>query len=607
MPGKVIHCAKTRCITFRSPRCCAKTICPKWGVYLKKIKANKNQSFIMGAAILTLCLLIVKIIGMLYKVSLSRLYGPVGAALLSNAYELYIPLFTLATAGFPIAVSRMVSESMSKGRYKDVRRIKKVAIPFFVAAGVIALLLMVLFSFFYVRIIKSPDSLVSMIVLAPAIFFGCLVSAYRGYYEGMRNMVPTAVSEVVEALIKLLVGYSLAYFVMNFGGKLFGITDERTLLKYSVAAAIFGITLGSFCSFLYIYLRYRITGDAITPEMYKAATKPRSGRETFRILLKTAIPIGLGALIMSVAGTVDSMLIQRRLIHMMDNIPQRLLEQYPGLIPQEKVKEGLVHSYLWGCYSYAMTIMNLVVTVTQAFGTTALPNVTEAYTKGNKEYLKRSMETVMRVTFVFTIPAGLGLTALADPIMHLVYGHTDGVDISVDVLKLMGIAVIVFAAATPMCSMLQAVGRVDMPLKLYAAGMLIKVVSNYIFCGIPEINVQGGSIGTLLCYTFVIIVSIYVLIKETGIIPDFRVAVLKPLAASAIAVFASWLSYKLLWSILPQRTSGLLVAMIAALTVAVVFYGIFLLLLRAIAKEDIAMLPKGDKLVKVLERYHLIK
>ncbi len=573
----------------------------------KKTRANNNQSFIIGAAILTLCLLIVKVIGMLYKVSLSRLYGPVGAALLSNAYELYIPLFTLATAGFPIAVSRMVSESMSKGRYKDVRRIKDVAIPFFVIAGVIAFLLMILFSFFYIRIIESPDSFVSMIVLAPAILFGCLVSAYRGYYEGMRNMVPTSVSEVVEALVKLLVGYSFAYVVMNYGKTLFGITDDRTLLKSSVAAAIFGITLGSFCSFLYIYIRYKIRGDAITREMYDAAPAPRKKRETFRILLRTAIPIGLGALIMSVAGTVDSMLIQRRLISMMERIPQELLAQYPGMIPDEKVADGLVHSYLWGCYSYALTIMNLVVTVTQAFGTTALPNVTEAYTKGNKANLKRSMETVMRVTFVFTIPAGLGLTALASPIMHVIYGSTDGVDISVEVLKLMGIAVIVMAAATPMCSMLQAVGRVDMPLKLYTVGMLIKVVSNYIFCGIPAINVQGGSIGTLLCYTFVIIVSIYVLIKETDIVPDLKVAVLKPLAAAVICIIASWLTFKLLEGIVPARTTGLLIALVAAVAAACIVYAVFLLVFRAITKEDVIMLPKGQKIASLLEKYHLIK
>ncbi len=573
---------------------------------MKKNKANKKQSFILGAAILTFCLLIVKIIGMLYKVSLSRLYGGVGAGLLNNAYELYIPLFTLATAGFPIAVSRMVSESMSKGRYRDVKRIKDVAVPFFVIAGIISCLLMVLFSFFYVRIIDAPDSFISMLVLAPAIFFGCLVSAYRGYYEGMRNMVPTSVSEIVEAFVKLAVGYSFAYFVMNYGEKLFGIKDNNELLKYSVAAAIFGITLGSFFSFLYIYLRYKIQGDGITAEMLRTSPRPRSKRDTFNILLHTAIPIGLGALIMSVAGTVDSALIQRRLISMMSNSPESLLSQYTGLIPQETVDGGKVHTYLWGCYGYALTIMNLVVTVTQAFGTTAMPNVTDAYTKGNREYLKSSIETVMRVTFIFTIPAGLGLTVLAEPIMHVVYGYTDGVDISIEILKLMGIAVIVFAAATPMCSMLQAVGRVDMPLKLYAIGMLIKVVSNYIFCGIPQINVQGGSIGTFLCYAFVIVVSIYVLVKETGIVPDFKVAVIKPLIASVICAVSARLSYDLLSKVITTVRFAVIINTALSVIVACIFYVVFLLLLRAITKNDILMLPKGNKIVTILEKYHLI-
>lgn len=573
---------------------------------LKKIKANKKQSFIQGAAILTLCLLVVKIIGMLYKVSLSRLYGPVGAGLLGNAYELYIPLFTLATAGFPIAVSRMVSESMSKGRYKDIRRIKEVAVPFFIVAGIICFLLMLLFSFFYVRFIKAPDALISIVALAPAIFFGCLVSAYRGYYEGMRNMVPTAASEIVEAAVKLIVGYSFAYFVMNYGERIFGITDENILVKYSVAAAIFGITLGSFFSFMYIYFRFKIQGDGITEEMLRQSPKPRSKRDTFAILLHTAIPIGLGALIMNVAGTVDASLIQRRLLSMMSNRPEALLGEYTGLIPDKNVEEGTVHTYLWGCYNYALTIMNLVVTVTQAFGTTALPNVTEAYTKGNKEALKKSIETVMRVTFVFTIPAGLGLTVLADPIMHVVYGTTDGVDIASNVLRVMGIAVIVFAAATPMCSMLQAVGRVDMPLKLYTIGMIIKIISNYVLVGIPQINVQGGSIGTLLCYTFVIIVSVFVLVKETGIIPDFKVVIIKPLIAAIVCAVSAWVSYSLLSHLFSTGRYAVLMCTVLSIIIACVFYVIFLLLLRAVTKNDIIMLPKGNKIVTILEKYHLI-
>ena len=420
-------------------------------------------------------------------------------------------------------------------------------------------------------------------------------------------MVPTSISEIVEAFIKLLVGYSFAAFVMKYGQKLFGITDNYTLIKWSVAAAISGITLGSFCSFLYIWIRYRVEGDGITPEMLKGSPKPKTKKETFRVLLRTAIPIGLGALIMSIAGTVDAALIQRRLITMMERTPDLLLREYPKLIPDEIIGEGKVHTYLWGCYNYALTIMNLVVTVTQAFGTTALPNVTNAFIKGNREYLRNSIETVMRVTFVFTIPAGLGLTVLADPIMHLVYGFKPDVDVSVEILRLMGIAVIVFAAATPMCSMLQAVGRIDMPLKLYAIGMLIKVVSNYIFVGIPTINVQGGSIGTLLCYTFVMIVSVYVLIKETKIIPNFGVIIIKPALSSIICIAAAGGLYKLMSGIISPSRMHDLIIIIACMITACVLYVLCLFIFRAITKDDILTLPKGNKIVTVLEKYRILR
>ena len=154
---------------------------------------------------MSLALIIVKLCGMIYKVALTRVYGifgdelaSFGTGLFNNAYEIYVPLFTLATAGFPIAVSRLISESNANKRYKDIRQIHKVSIPFFIIMGVIFSLLMFGGSFFYIRIIHSPYALPSMICLSPTIFFGCLVSIYRGYFEGMRNMTPTSVSEIIE-------------------------------------------------------------------------------------------------------------------------------------------------------------------------------------------------------------------------------------------------------------------------------------------------------------------------------------------------------------------------------------------------------------------------
>ena len=191
----------------------------------KKISGNSSQSFLKGAFILTLSMVAVKLCGLAQKVLLTNLYSTLdgnyaefGTALFSNAYELYVPLFTLATVGFPIAVSRLVSESYAKERFNDIRQIYKVATPFFVVMGVICFMLMGVGSFLYIDYIDSPYSLPAMLVLAPTIFFGCLVSVYRGYYEGLRNMTPTAVSEVVEAFSKIAIGVVLSYIVV-FSGK----------------------------------------------------------------------------------------------------------------------------------------------------------------------------------------------------------------------------------------------------------------------------------------------------------------------------------------------------------------------------------------------------
>lgn len=222
-----------------------------------------SQTFLKGAAVLTVSMIIVKVFGLIDKVLLTNIYSTfgqgyatMGTGLYSNAYEIFVVIFTVATGGLPIAISRLVSESIAQKRYNDVRQIHKVSKPFFVIVGVVSLLIMVVGSFFYVRIIDSPYSIYAMMCLAPTILFGCFVSIYRGYFEGQRNMIPTAVSEIIEAAVKLVIGALLAYFVMRFGidsyestGTFLGFTfkneieAQNTILAFSVAGAICGISL----------------------------------------------------------------------------------------------------------------------------------------------------------------------------------------------------------------------------------------------------------------------------------------------------------------------------------------------------------------------------
>ena len=583
----------------------------------KRKKERKSQSFLKGAMVLGSSMVIVKIMGMIYKILLSNMYGGVGTGLFNSAYALYNPLFMLSTAGFPIAISRMVSESITKKRFRDVKKIHRLSVPIFVIFGCICFLAMVLGSFIYVKVINAENAIFALLCLSPTIFFGCLMSIYRGYFEGMRNMAPTAISEIIEAVCKLFIGFTLSYITMqlcleqyNSSGYVLGIKcdtlaeAESAAIPLSIGAAITGISLGSFFGFLFLFIRYKRRGDGITREELKNSPPPRKNNAIIRTMVKTAIPIGLGSIVMSLADTIDSTLVQRRIYHIMETNPDALLNVYGSLIPDDVYYSGETHTYLYGCYGIALTLMMLITAVTQVFGTTALPSVTAAWTSGNKLQMKKSMETVMRVTALVTIPSGIGMSVLAEPLLSLIYSGSSvasEVEIASRVLTIMGISVIFIATSTPLCSMLQAVGRMDIPLKLYTIGMVMKIIVNYTLVGIPEINIQGANVGSLVCYTFVTVMAMFFLCRETKIIPNFVSIFVKPLLAAIMCGIAAYFSEMLFDIIFSQK-----IATCLAIVCAVVVYIVVLFIFKATKREDILQMPKGNKIVKILEKHKLI-
>ena len=590
----------------------------------KNVKTQSTEStFLKGAMILSVSMIIVKVIGMVYKICMARVLGEVGNGIFNIAYDLYNPLFMLATAGFPIAISRLVSESVANKKYRDAREIHRISIPIFLIAGTICFLAMILLSDFYLDLIDASEAKLAIYILAPTIFFGCLVSIYRGYYEGLRNMVPTAISEVIEATSKLGLGLLFAYSVAYFGteeyksqGTLFGqiqINEDAfssQLTSYTVASAIVGISLGSLFAFLFLLIRHKVKGDSITElELKNSPSVEGKTKELRNKLIKTAIPVGLGAIVMSVSGTIDTMFVQTRIIDIMNSAPKVLESMYNYIDPKyflvSDTGETQIQTFLYGSFSYATTLLMLITAVTQVFGTSALPSITQAWTIKDKGRIKSSIETVLKTTTLFTLPAGLGLCALSAPILTLIFyseNTASGIIVATPVLQVMGISVLFIATSTPIFSMLQAVGRVDLPLKLLSIAMVIKIVLNYTLVGIPEINIKGAAVGSLVAYLFVCIVGMYYLCKETKIIPNFNSIIIKPLICAIISSVSAYLSYNLLSNLINGNISTII-----AIVVAGVVYALMLLLIRAINKNDLLMLPKGNKIAKVLEKLKLIR
>lgn len=587
---------------------------------------DKNPSFIKGAMILSASMVVVKIFGMLYKILLGQFLDGVEYGMFTIAYNFYDPLFMLATAGFPIAISRIVSKNVAENRFKDVKKLHKISIPIFVSTGIVCCAFMMIFSESYANVVHNNNAKYAICALAPTIFFGCLMSIYRGYFEGMRNMVPTAVSEIMEAAGKLIIGISAAAYVSSAAaneysrlGTVFGVKYDAAAAAemigvYTVCAALIGIVAGSVMGFVFLFLRYKIKGCDITRRQLCYSEPARSGKYITKELVKTAIPIGLNSLVLSISSLIDTTLIQIRIDDLARTNNAFMRQIYPN-IPGDVFDRGVLQTYLNGCYGYAITLMMLVTAVTQVFGTSALPNLTAAWTRGVKQEISDNINLVLKMTLSFVLPAGLALSMLANPLLSFLYGRSiangsEGnlsteIEIATKILQILGISVIFIATSTPICSMLQAVGRVDLPLKLMSIAMTVKITLNYMLVGIPIINIQGAAVGSLVAYLFMVIVGLYFLCREARVVPNFINALIKPLLAAAICIGLSSLLYYNL--VAKLGLSGNRILLILIVIIAVIFYLIVLLLFRTFNKNEIYTLPKGKKIAKILEKINILR
>lgn len=577
---------------------------------------QQKQSFLYGAIILAGAMIVVKLIGAIFKIPLGNILGGTGMGYFSTAYNLFTPIYTISIAGFPAAVARMVSASAAKKRHADIKKIYKISMTFYLVLGLIGSILMFVLSKWFVGLIGDDNALLSVVAISPAIFFGCLMAGLRGYYEGLRNMKPTAISQIVEGLVKLILGLAFSYATIQIGikqynqtGTVFSVAVSSSeqahyvILPFASAAAILGITISTIAGFIYLIIRHKAKGDGISKQDVKNSEKPEKSKTLLLQLIKIAIPISVGALILNLTSVIDLVTIMDKLNFVVDNFKDRLLQDYAGLIPEIVIEQNIIANHIYGTYAgLAVSIFNLVPAFTNIFGKSALPNVSGAWASNNMNLVKKNIESVIRVTSLISIPAGVGIFVMAEPILKLLYSSkvNDALLIA-PTLKLMGIAVIFLAITTPIFAILQSVGKQGLPVIFMIFGAIIKIVCNNLLIGIPDINILGAPIGTILCYSFILLASIIALIKVTKIKLNFMSLFIKPIIAAIFCGVTAWSSYGLL----SRFISGNMKVLICIVLSGVV-YGLVLLLIRAISKDDILMLPKSEKLVKFLEKYKIL-
>jgi len=550
---------------------------------------RKQQSFEYGAMILLCSTVLVKIIGAIFKIPLSRLWeDELGFGYFSSAYALFTPIYTLAMAGLPIAISRFVANNIQQGKYNDVKSALRVTKKLFTITGLTGFALMLILSYPFVLLTdESGATIYSIIAIAPALLFCCIMSVYRGYYEGLRNMYPTAISDVIEALGKLILGLGFAYLVMRY-------TNNQAL---SAAGAMLGIVIGGAASATFLALRYRLKGDGITNQELINAPKSQDDKAISKTILLIAIPVVLASLANTVSSFVDVFLVKWQLTGMMGEHFENIKKLYDGFI-RSNIKPEELPTYLYGVREKAFTLYNLIPTITSVLGVSALPVLATAWSKKDNILLKRNIESGLKLTSVISMPAGLGFAFLGAEIMELIYNTPASIHIGGTMLRIYGLTAIFAGLAIPMISMLQAIGKEKISLRNVAIGAALKVIVNFIFVGVTTINIKGAAIGTLVSYLFIFIANLLSLIKYTGIKPNLWKTTLKPF----VAAFACGIS-----TVILNLSAFGRMGTVLEIAVAAVVYFVVLIILNTFEPDDVLSLPKGEKLLKVFTKLKIIR
>lgn len=571
----------------------------------KTLKQNAPQSYLHASAILVAATALVKILGAAYKIPLGEFILDVtGMGYFSTAYDLYVPMYSIAMAGLPIAISRIVAEHVAAGRYRHVKKTLNIAKKAFIVTGGTGFVLMLILAFLLTGKpfnVFNPGSFAGIIAIAPCLVFCCIMSAYRGYYEGLRNMTPPAISQIIEAFGKLVFGLILAIVILS-------LTHDYSL---AAAGALFGITLGTVFSAGYLVIKYRREENSFfTKEQLLSSPEPDSGRVILKSLLTVAIPIVLGSLVNNVTSLIDVAMVQRQLANALAKSPEYFESSFSSLIASEVSKNAEYNwvtdlpNSLYGCHrGFAFSIYNLVPVITSVLGVSAIPVLATAWTRKNSLEMKRSVGSIIRTTAIIAIPAGCGIFAVSEGILDILYSNENMIAIAAPNLRVLGICAVFAGLNSPMVNMLQAIGRQSVPIRNIAIGAVLKIVINFALVGTPRINILGVPIGTTVCYAYICIANFICFVKYSGIMPNLYTCIGKFLIAGVACGAAAWgISFGMIRLGFSQSISTII-----SIAAAVVVYIVFLSILKALVKEDILSLPKGEKIVKVLEKLRIMR
>ena len=541
-----------------------------------------SQTFVFGAVILMVSNILVKIIGAVFKIPLTNIIGVDGMAYFNAAYSIYVTLYNVSTSGLPVAISRMVAAENAGNNLKAANRIFSVAFRLFFFIGLAGTLIMTLFADRFAAFCGIAQAKLATMVVAPTLFFICLSSACRGYFQGLQNMVPTAVSNIIEAFGKLGIGLAAAWY--------FCLVRQYPLPQVA-AFVISGVTVGVFAATVYIYIekaRFCRSEDFVKRLIDSEALVQSPRKSILRELVVTAVPIVLASSVMGLTNTADTFLIARRLAAA--GLPVSAATSF------------------YGTYS-AMTVplFNMIPPLIYPF-----PALSASISKGDSKACGSQTTSAFRLAAIVAVPCAVGMCVLSGNIIsflfsgsrrEIAFGETTVTTtaLAAAALRILAPAVFFLGMIAITNAVLQAYRQERKTIISTTAGIAVKILLTYWLSALPDLGINGAALGTAACYFTVFALNLYFVIRYTHFIPRIRDVFLKPAVAGLLCGAAAVIAVKLLDGHIPEKLVTL-----AAILLAAFVYGTMLFMLRGVAREDLLMLPKGEKLCRVLDKWGLL-
>ncbi|MCI5805571.1 MAG: polysaccharide biosynthesis protein [Clostridium sp.] len=553
----------------------------------KNKKRTISGSFAMQATILAAASVISKVIGMVYNIPFANILGKAGNGYYGAAQTVYGYVWTIAVFSIPAALSKLISERVQRGEYRNVKQIYKGAMLYMLVVGGIASL----FTYIVAPYIVTDNTVLSLRILAPTIFISGFASVYRGYFQAYGNMVPTSISQIIEQVINAIVSIVAAltfikWAVMNGHSELSDV--------YGAAGGTLGTGVAATVSLIYIVWLFRRQRGTIEDKIAQdTTTEILSYRSVIKLLLMVATPIILSSAIYNVNVILDMTIYQKML-------------QYMGT--GSELIDGQ-----YGLYSRMYLVLaNVPIAMAAAVGSAVIPSVSGAYAVGDKEGCNRKIQQSLQLAMVLTIPCAVGFAVLGKPIVRLVYYSLSATDTTMvsNLLLIGGISIVLYGISSVLNGVLQGIGKVNIPVISSITALVGHILLLVPLIAIAKLEIYSLILATAFYAIIVVVMNLYFVKKELRFKMEWKQTVGVPVLSATVMGTVAFLVYKVLnWGLLHIMGAFIsnAIAVLIAIGLAAITYFVVMLKAGGYTEEMLLAFPKGTLLVKLARRLHFIQ